>query len=220
MKFPAIIVNFKAYESALGKEAHLLAQLHDRVAASEGVELAIAVSALDLATVAGLVNIPVFIQHVDPVEYGARTGHIPPSAAKAAGAFGTLLNHAEHRVPMDVLAKTIALCKTAGLFTLVCAESPEKVQEILPLGPDAIAYEPPELIGGTVSVSQAQPDVIAKVVRLSGDVPLLVGAGVKTEQDARVSVQLGAQGVLLASGVTLSPDPQGVLMNLIKGTHS
>ncbi len=220
MNFPAIIVNFKAYESALGAQAHTLAQLHDQVAATSHVTLGIAVSALDLATVANLVNLPVFIQHVDPVEYGARTGHIPPAAAKAAGAFGTLLNHAEHRIPMDVLEKTIALCKQVGLFTLVCAESPEKIQQILPLQPDAIAYEPPELIGGSVSVSQAQPDVIQKVVEIAGSIPLLVGAGVKSEQDTKISIQLGAKGVLLASGVTLSPDPSGVLMSLIQGMKS
>ncbi len=217
MNFPAIIVNFKVYESALGKEANLLAQLHDQVAKSTGVELAIAVSALDLVAVAKDVTIPVFIQHVDAVEYGARTGQIPPSAAKAAGAFGTLLNHAERPLSLEVIEKTIALCKKVGLFTLVCVESPEKLQQILAFDPDAIAYEPPELIGGTISVADAQPEVIERVVQMASGIPLLVGAGVKTEQDTRVSVRLGAQGVLLASGVTRSADPQSVLMNLIHG---
>lgn len=222
MNFPAIIVNFKAYESALGAEAHALAQLHHKVAKTDETNptIAIAVSALDLATVAGQNEIPVFIQHVDPVEYGARTGHIPPAAAKAAGAFGTLLNHAEHRIPFDVLEKTIALCKLVNLYTVVCAESPEKVQQFLSLRPDAIAYEPPELIGGNISVSQVQPEVIQRVVQIAGDIPLLVGAGVKTEDDVRVSLQLGAKGVLLASGVTLSPNPEEVLLKLIKGVQS
>lgn len=220
VNFPIIVVNFKAYESALGAEAHALAQLHDSVNQAFHGTLAIAVSALDLSTVANLVDLPVFIQHVDPVEYGARTGHIPPAAARASGAYGTLLNHAEHRLPFDVLEKTMALCKQAGLFTIVCAESPEKVSEFLSLAPDAIAYEPPELIGGTVSVSQAQPEVIRKVVEIAGDIPLLVGAGVKTDEDTRVSLQLGAKGVLLASGVTLATDPSAVLAKLIDGMTS
>lgn len=220
VNFPAIIVNFKAYESALGEGAALLARLHDQVAKETGASLGIAVSFLDLGNLASKVSIPVFTQHVDPVEYGARTGQMPPVAVKQFGAFGTLLNHAERRLPLEILQKTIETCRGAGLFTLVCAESPEKVQEILAFKPDAIAYEPPELIGGNVSVSQAQPEVIARVVAIAGATPLLVGAGVKTEQDVRVSLQLGARGVLLASGVTLAPNPEDVLRQLVKGTIS
>lgn len=217
MKFPAIIVNFKAYESALGTGALLLSGFHDRVAKETGASIGIAVSSLDLRDIASKSAIPVFAQHVDPVEYGARTGQMPPAAVKSCGAYGTLLNHAERRLSSDVLQRTIEMCRTVGLFTLVCAESPEKVQEILAFKPDAIAYEPPELIGGNVSVSSAQPDVIARVVQIAGMTPLLVGAGVKTQEDVRVSLQLGARGVLLASGVTLAPDPEAVLRQLVSG---
>ncbi len=182
MKFPAIIVNFKAYESALGAGAVLLSGFHDRVAQETGASIGIAVSSLDLRDIASKSATAVFAQHVDPVEYGARTGQIPPAAVKQLGAFGTLLNHAERRLSLDVLRQTIEMCRTIGLFTLVCAESPEKVQEILAFKPDAIAYEPLELIGGNVSVSSAQPDVIARVVQIAGTTPLLVGAGVKLKK--------------------------------------
>ena len=77
---------------------------------------------------------------------------------------------------MDVLRQTIEMCRTIGLFTLVCAESPEKVQEILAFKPDAIAYEPP-IIGGNVSVSSAQPDVIARVVPIAGTTHFWLGPG-------------------------------------------
>ena len=217
MKFPAIIVNFKAYESALGERALELADIHAKVATETGANIVIAASPLDVQQLLRTSKLPVFMQHVDSVDFGSRTGHIPVRAAVSIGAHGTLLNHAEHRLSSDILNRTIQMCREAGLFTVVCAESPEKVREIIGYQPDAIAYEPPELIGGTVSVSTAQPEIIQTVVEIAGTIPLLVGAGVKTQNDVRISRQLGAQGVLLASGVVLSPEPEKVLYNLIQG---
>ncbi len=217
MKLPAIIVNFKAYEAATGPAAVVLARLHGTVLGGTGASIGVAVNMLDVGAVLGEFSGPVFAQHVDPVDFGGRTGHVPAIAAKKAGLYGTLLNHAERKLSSEVLEQTIRACREVGLYTIVCAESPEKVAEIVGYGPDAIAYEPPELIGGNVSVSSAQPDVIRSVVGIAGSIPLLVGAGVKNENDVRVALSLGAQGVLLASGVVLSPEPEKVLYNLVDG---
>ncbi len=85
------------------------------------------------------------------------------------------------------------------------------------MNPDLIAVEPPELIGGDISVSKAQPEIIEKSVRLVGENKLLVGAGVKNGHDVRIAMSLGASGVLLASGVTRAVDPESVLLDLISG---
>lgn len=226
MKLPAIIVNFKAYEAATGPAAVVLARLHGAVLGGTGASIGVAVGALDVTNVLkelkgsprdASAEVLVFAQHVDPVDFGGRTGHVPAIVAKKAGLYGTLLNHAERRLDSETLEQTIRACREVGLYTIVCAESPERVAEIAGYGPDAIAYEPPELIGGNVSVSSAQPEIIRKVVEIAGTVPLLVGAGVKNENDVRVALSLGAQGVLLASGVVLSPEPEKVLYNLVDG---
>lgn len=217
VKLPAIIVNFKAYEQACGPAAVTLAKLIHEVAMGSGASIGVAVGALDSVGVLSEFQGPVFAQHVDPVGFGSHTGHLPAILLKKAGLYGTLLNHAERRLKSETLRETIRVCREVGLYTLVCAESPEKVLEIVEYNPDAIAYEPPELIGGSVSVSTAQPEIIANVVKLAGAIPLFVGAGVKNENDVRVALQLGAQGVLLASGVVLSPDPKKVLYTLIDG---
>lgn len=217
MKFPLILINFKAYEASTLSQAALLVKLVSEVASDSGASLAVAVSATDLHTISSNVSLPVFAQHTDPCDFGAHTGHLPATLAVRAGAQGTLLNHAERKLESSVLALSVEFAKKAGLFVVVCAESLQRVTDVVPLAPDAIAYEPPELIGGNVSVSTAQPDVIRQAVSLAGSVPLLVGAGVKTEEDVRLSIQLGAKGVLLASGVVLAPDPQTVLRSLIKG---
>jgi triosephosphate isomerase len=217
MNLPAIIVNFKTYQSAVGENALKLAKIHDSVAQKTNVSFAVCVQAADIYHIAQNVSIPVFAQHIDPVEYGSNTGHILPEAIKEAGAFGTLLNHAEKQIPLDILEKSIKRAKEVGLFTVVCANTPEMGEEIAKFNPDLIAVEPPELIGGDVSVSNAKPEVITKSVELIGENKVLVGAGVKTGADTKKAIELGAKGVLLASGVTKASNPEIVLMDLANG---
>lgn len=213
MNLPVILVNFKAYESAVGENALNLAKIHEKVAQETGVSIGVCVQHMDLYRIAKEVSIPVFAQHIDPINFGSGTGLVLPELAKEAGAFGTLINHAEHQVPDEVLEKAIARAKEVGLYTVVCANTPEKAAEILKFNPDLIAVEPPELIGGDVSVT-TQPEIIEKSVELIGEDKLLVGAGVKTGEDVANALKLKSKGVLLASGITKADDPQQVLVDL------
>lgn len=217
MNLPIIIVNFKTYESATGQKALELAKIHERVAQETGVSMGVCVQPTDLKMIADAVSIPVFAQHIDPVSYGSSTGHIMPEAIKEAGAYGTLLNHAERQISMEVLEASINRAKELGLYTVVCANTPEAGVEIAKLGPDLIAVEPPDLIGGDVSVSSAEPEIITKACELIGGDKLLVGAGVKTGEDVKTCIELGSCGVLLASGVTKADDPEAVLKDLANG---
>ncbi len=220
MKLPAIIVNFKIYEQATGDEAVKLAKIHEKVALETGANIAIAVNALDLAKVCESVKIPVFAQHLDPVKYGSGTGKILPDLVADVGAYGTLLNHAEFPLEHEVLRESIKRAKEAGLYVVCCAADEKEAVKIMEYGPDLVAVEPPELIGGDVSVSKADPGIIERTVKLVGENKVLVGAGVKTGEDVKIAISLGASGVLLASGVTKAPDPYSVLMDLVAGLKS
>lgn len=209
--FPILITNFKTYESATGIAALQLAKLHEEVSKKYGVNFAVCPQVVDIWMIASQVAIPVFAHHFDAVTHGQFTGHILPEALKAAGADGSLLNHAEKRIPFPQIADSLNRAREVGFFTLVCAKDLKEAKEIAALKPDAVAIEPPELIGGNVSVSTASPDIIKNAVSVIRDVPVIVGAGVKTGEDVRIALQLGAKGVLVASGVTRAPDPRKVL---------
>lgn len=217
MKLPVVIVNFKATEEAVGERAVFLAKICDGVAADTGASVAVAVQATDLVSVIKAVKIPVLAQHVDPVGFGSHTGHIPPVLVKQLGAAGTLLNHSEHRLPRDVLAKSIAKAKEAGLWVCACANTPEDAAAVAALGPDVVAIEPPELIGGDISVSVAKPDILTQTTQKVKGVPVLCGAGVKNTQDVAIAKKLGTQGILVASGITKAKDPAAALRGLIEG---
>ncbi|MBU0706553.1 triose-phosphate isomerase [Patescibacteria group bacterium] len=212
-----IITNFKTYESATGESALRLAKIHQEVARETGADIQVAVQAVDLARISQELDIPVLAQHIDPVGFGGHTGHILPESVQTAGAAGTLLNHSERRLEREVLKASIQRAKELGLVTIVCAQDPEEGASFLEFDPDYIAVEPPELIGGDISVSTAQPEIIENAAKLIGSEKLLVGAGVKNGADVRLAIKLGAKGVLLASGVTKASDPKAVLMDLAGG---
>lgn len=221
LKLPTIIVNFKTYETSIGDKAVDLAKICDKIAKEEEVSIAVAVTAADLYRVSQEVSIPVFVQHIDEGKFGSHTGDIIAENAKSNGAVGTLLNHSEKRLRLDVLSKTIHRAKENGLIAVVCANDSDEGKAVSSLNADFIAVEPPELIGGDISVSTAQPELIKESVhKICGGVKceqVLVGAGVKTSEDIKIARELGAVGVLLASGITKADDPEKALRELAKG---
>jgi len=212
LKTPLFITNFKNYEQATGQNAVKLALIHQKVAEDTGASIAVAVNAIDLQAVSQAVSIPVFAQHVDPVDYGSFTGHILPQALKKAGAIGSLLNHSERRMEIDHLTNALACAQKSSLMRVLCTESPEEAEQLIQLDPDFLAFEPPELIGSsTKSVSSEAPESIAKVVAMSSGVPIIVGAGVNSPEDIKIALKLGAQGFLVASAVVKSKSPEKAL---------
>ncbi|MEK7524049.1 MAG: triose-phosphate isomerase, partial [Patescibacteria group bacterium] len=120
------------------------------------------------------------------------------------------------RVSFNQIAESLNRAREVGFFTVVCARDLKEAKEIAALNPDAVAIEPPELIGGNVSVSTASPEVIASVVKALPNMSVIVGAGVKTGEDIAIALRLGAKGVLVASGVTRAQDPRKVLVEFAK----
>ena len=204
-KTPVLVINFKTYAQATGRRALELAKVAEKVAKDLNVEIIVAVQPVDIRLVAENVEIPVYAQHVDPIKPGAHTGHILPEAVKEAGAKGTLLNHSENRLRLDIINEAIQRAKEVGLDTIVCADKPETSAAIAVLKPTAIAIEPPELIGTGISVSKAKPEVITNTVniirKIDESIPILTGAGITFKDDVEKALNLGTQGVLVASAI-------------------
>jgi triosephosphate isomerase len=211
------IVNFKAYKTSTGVHAIKLAKICEKVARKQKVQVAVAVQPCDIFQVAANVKIPVLAQHVDPVDFGAHSGWILPESALQAGAIGSLINHSEHQIPMEYIKATVDRLKKIGMLTICCAATPAKAVNVAKFKPDIVAIEPPELIGGDISVSTAKPEVITKTTKQIKSIPVLCGAGIKTKRDVSQAVELGAKGILVASGITKARNPELALTQLVRG---
>ncbi len=215
---PLLVLNFKNFRESTGSNAVKLAKLCERFARkNKKFQVVVCPSFTDLAVVRSVVSrCWVFSQHVDAFEYGSFTGGFPVPLTKKYCA-GTLLNHSEKKLSPRVLKHTVFLCKKYKLKTLVCADSVSEARAVALFSPDFIAIEPPDLIGRGVSVSTAKPELIVdgiEAVKKIGKIPVLVGAGITSAADVFRSLELGADGVLVASAFAKSRNPKKWLSEL------
>ncbi|MEF8776633.1 MAG: triose-phosphate isomerase [Haloarculaceae archaeon] len=209
-----VLVNLKAYDCdpvAVGAAAA-------DVAADSGVDVAVAPQTAHLGRVAET-GVRTWAQHVAGVAHGSHTGSTLAESVADSGAVGTLLNHSEHRLRLAGIDAGLRAAERADLSTVVCANNPAQVAAAAALGPDAVAVEPPELIGTGTPVSGADPDIVedavAAAAAVDDDVEVYCGAGISSGADVTAAGDLGSDGVLLASGVAKATDPRAALEDLV-----
>ena len=219
-KKPLIVLNFKTYAEGMGDSAIRMAKYCEEVSKDSGVEIIACPQIPDIYRVACAVKIPVFAQHIDAVGAGSYTGHITADCVRSAGAKGTLINHSERRLLLADIESAVQSAKKAGLTTIVCTNNVAVTSAAAALAPDFVAIEPPELIGSGNPVSKANPDIVSGSVKaveaINPHVKVLCGAGISTGDDVAAALELGAVGVLLASGVIKAKDPKAALLDLVK----
>jgi triosephosphate isomerase len=221
LKTPVIVLNVKTYTEATGQKVFDLAMLMDKISKETDTNLAIAVQATDITICTKKVSIPVWAEHIDPIKPGSHTGWTLPEAIKTAGASGTLINHSEHRLKLADIDVCITRAKELELDHIVCSNNVATSKAIATLSPNFVAVEPPDLIGGDISVTTADPNIVSSSVEVVRDVDknikILCGAGIKNGKDVSKAIELGADGVLLASGIVKAKDKENVIRNLASG---
>jgi len=206
---PVIVINFKTYKQ--GKAAIELAKQIEKI----NKNIIIGVEASDIYEITKATGLRVYAQHVDYFKEGKATGFVLPEAVKEDKAVGSFLNHSEHKLSFDILKKTMKRCKYVGLKTLVFASSIKEALRIEKLKPDYLVYEPPELVGGKISVSKAKSEVIVEIKKKL-KMKFLVGAGIHNNKDVKTALRLGASGIAVSSAVVNAEEPGKKLRELIK----
>ncbi|MBP9818285.1 triose-phosphate isomerase [Candidatus Shapirobacteria bacterium] len=212
-----ILINFKIYKETFGEGAVKLARICKEVADKTGVKIYPIVSALDVYRITKEVGIEVFVQAVDTNEDGAKTGAISAEQAKQLGAIGALINHSERKLPPGKIKELLASWPK-GFLSVMCVHSAGQVERWgKNIKCDMVAYEPSYLISSKdKSVATEKPEVIKKIADFyqPRNIAVLAGAGVHSENDVKISLKMGAKGVLLASDVVKSEDPKKELTEL------
>jgi triosephosphate isomerase len=217
LKFPVIILNFKNYTQSIGENGVILAKIAEEVAKEVGVEIVVCPQTVDIRLIHQSVSIPIFAQHTDSNDSGSNTGNNLMETLMQGGAAGTLVNHSEHQLRLSDIEKIVTKAKKLDFFTCVCANNLQVSIAISALDPLACAMEPPELIGSGISVT-TKPELVKQTIQAIKETNIsvtpLVGAGVSTAKDVSEALQLGAKGVLLASGFVKAKEPKSVLLEM------
>ena len=216
-----IVLNFKTYRESTGSEALRLAEICEDIARDYSVQMIVAPQTADIHAISHEVKIPVYAQHVDGVGYGGFTGHVTAASLKAAGARGSLINHSERRIKLADMEASLSACRDLGLASIICTNNVATTRAAAAPGPDYVAGEPPELIGRGSPVSKANPSVVSDSVsavkKIAPRVGVLCGAGITHGEDLRSALDLGSEGVLLASGIIKAKDQRQALEDLVTG---
>jgi triosephosphate isomerase len=213
-----LIINFKNYEEISAYRAIRLGESARQVAEKLEVEIVLAPPHPVLALISKEIEIPIICQHVDDKEMGPSTGFIVPEIANSYGAVGSLFNNSEHRIERNSIARLVKRLRKLGMTSIVCAQEPQEVAEISSFEPDFIAIEPPELIGSGRAVSKENPTVITKSIEAAGSRSRVIcGAGISDRDDVDKAIELGSQGILVASGVVKATSWEKKLADLASG---
>jgi triosephosphate isomerase len=211
-----IVLNLKTYPESIQK-ALLFTDITKEVVDDTGLRIIICPPALFLHEASERFS-DVFAQHVDAEPAGAHTGSVPVDLLKATKVRGSLVNHSEKRVPAEKIKPTIESLHKHGLESLVCAATTNEAVDIAHHTPAYVAVEPPELIGSGLSVSKAKPEIVINSVKavkeVNHKIRVLCGAGVSNKEDVKKALELGSEGVLLASAFVKAPDPKAFLEEL------
>ena len=219
MDTPIVILNYKTYLESSGINALELAHDLESAASESGITMVAAPQAADIYRISEETSLPIFAQHIDPIAPGGHTGSNLINTLVEAGISGSLINHSENRMKLADIDEVIRLCKENDIESCVCTNNIETSKAVAALGPVAVAVEPPELIGTGIPVSQAQPEVVENSVKgvksINKKVKVLCGAGITTGDDMKAAMDLGADGVLLASGIIKAESPKDALLDLV-----
>lgn len=219
MNTPIVILNYKTYLESSGENALELARALKSASEESGITMVAAPQAADIYRIQDQISLPIFAQHIDPITPGGHTGSNLIETLIEAGISGSLINHSENRMKLADIDEVIQLCKQNDIESCVCTNNIATSKAIATFSPDAVAVESPELIGTGIPVSQAQPEVVEDSVKgvksINKKIKVLCGAGISTGDDMKAAMDLGADGVLLASGIVKAENPKEALLDLV-----
>ena len=202
-----------------GKEITRLVKIAQSISKKYRIKIAIAPPQHLLSHVASF-SIPILAQHVDNAKIGSTTGFIIPELLKKSNVKGALINHSEHRISNKDIEQLVLRLKKLKMTSVVCVKNVAEALRYAKLNPDYIAIEPPELIGSGKAVSKERPELITlastAVKSAKNQTKLLCGAGIVSGQDVKKSIELGSNGILVASGIIKAKNWQKIIEEFAK----
>jgi len=214
------IINCKNYEEIAGEKIIKLAKIAEKISKKYKIKIAIAPPhhLIPLITKFGII---VLAQHLDDKKVGSTTGFMIPEIIKKSKIDGSIINHSEHRITESEIKNLVKRLKKLKLKTVVCVKNVSEAKKYAKINPTFIAIEPPELIGTGRAISTEKPQLITNSINAvqsaKNSTKLLCGAGIVSAEDVSRAVELGSNGILVASGVIKAKNWEIILSDFSRG---
>tara|TARA_B100000809_G_scaffold14147_1_gene12847 strand:- start:503 stop:1159 length:657 start_codon:yes stop_codon:yes gene_type:complete len=214
------IINCKNYEEIAGEKIIKLAKIAEKISKKYKIKIAIAPPhhLIPLITKFGII---VLAQHLDDKKVGSTTGFMIPEIIKKSKIDGSIINHSEHRITESEIKNLVKRLKKLKLKTIVCVKNVSEAKKYAKINPTFIAIEPPELIGTGRAISTEKPQLITNSINAvqsaKNSTKLLCGAGIVSAEDVSRAVELGSNGILVASGVIKAKNWEIILSDFSRG---
>lgn len=214
------IINCKNYEEIAGEKIIKLAKIAEKISKKYKIKIAIAPPhhLIPLITKFGII---VLAQHLDDKKVGSTTGFMIPEIIKKSKIDGSIINHSEHRITESEIKNLVKRLKKLKLKTIVCVKNVSEAKKYAKINPTFIAIEPPELIGTGRAISTEKPQLITNSINAvqsaKNSTKLLCGAGIVSAEDVSRAVELGSNGILVASGVIKAKNWENILSDFSRG---
>jgi len=213
------VINCKNYEEIAGDKIIRFIKSAEKMSKKYKVKIAISPPQHLIGLVSNS-SIPILAQHIDDSKIGSTTGFVIPELLKKSKVKGSLINHSEHRISSKEIEKLILKLKELKMISILCVKDVAEVKKYVKLNPDYIAIEPPELIGSGKAVSKEKPELIAKAASIVNNsknkTKLLCGAGIVSGEDVAKAIELGSEGILVASGIIKAKNWNKVISEFAK----
>jgi len=213
------VINCKNYEEIAGDKIIRFVKSAEKMSKKYKVKIAISPPQHLIGLVSNS-SIPILAQHIDDSKIGSTTGFVIPELLKKSKVKGSLINHSEHRISSKEIEKLILKLKELKMISILCVKDVAEVKKYVKLNPDYIAIEPPELIGSGKAVSKEKPELIAKAASIVNNsknkTKLLCGAGIVSGEDVAKAIELGSEGILVASGIIKAKNWNKVISEFAK----
>lgn len=207
-----------------GKDVLKLARHADRMSAKYRIQVIFTPQYVDIPLLArGTRNLLVFAQHMDSLLIGRGIGSVLPEAVKAAGATGVLLNHAEKKLTLEELERTILRADEVGLVSMACADNLEEAVKVARMSPNIIIAESPDLIGvgkRCENDREAVEKLNAAIWDINPEIRVLHGAGISCGQDVYDIIAAGSQAAGSTSGIIKASDPFAMLEEMLRSVRA
>jgi len=213
------IINCKNYEEVAGDKIIHLVKIAEKISKKYKIKIAVAPPQHLIGLVANS-SIMILAQHVDDSKVGSTTGYMIPELLKKSKVSGSLINHSEHRISSEQISKLVLKLRELKMISVVCVKDVAEAKKYAKLNPDYIAIEPPELIGSGKAVSNERPELIKNasdaVNSAKNKTKLLCGAGIISGKDVTKAIELGSNGILVASGIIKAKDWAKIIVEFSK----